>query len=161
MRPFRSLLIFLAVVFLGAALVSPWLYWLGQWAAVHSSYFTRLGTQPFHRYVNRSLLGLALIGLWPFLRSIGANSWAAVGLVRPDGNWRRLGAGFALGFASLACVAALAIIGGARTLKTGLSPATLLSKCSSAALSAGIVALLEELLFRGALFGALRKVHRW
>ena len=111
MRPLRSLLLYMAAILLGAALVAPWLYWLAQWAGSHSSIFTRLSTQPFHRYIDRALLGLALLGLWPFLRSIGVDSWAAVGLVKPSGNWGRLAAGFALGFASLAGVALLAFAG--------------------------------------------------
>ena len=161
MRPLLSLLLYLAVIFVGAALLSPWLYWLAHWAAGQTPLFARLSTQPFHRYVNRSLLGLAVLGLWPFLRSIGADSWSAVGLVNPGGNWRRVAAGFALGFASLACVVLLAVADGARTMKTDLTAPALFSKTFSASLSALVVALLEELLFRGALFGSLRRAHRW
>src|SRR5207244_2661448 len=76
-------------------------------------------------------------------------------------HWRRLAGGFVLGFASLACVALLAILSGARALNGDVSAATLLKKFGSAGLAAGVVAFLEELLFRGALFGALRKVHGW
>jgi membrane protease YdiL (CAAX protease family) len=161
MRPMRLLLLYLAVVFFGAALLAPWLYWLAQWAAGGSATLARISAQPFHRYVNRSLLGIAVVGLWPFLRGIGANSWRAVGLVKPAGNWGWLGGGFALGFASLACVALLAIAAGARTGKADFSALTWVKKFASAALSAGIVGFLEELLFRGALFGALRKAHAW
>jgi len=161
MRPLRSLLIYIGTIFLGAALLSPWVYRLAQWTAKVSPAFDRLGAQPFHRYVHRSMLGLALVGLWPFLRSIGVNSWPAVGLVKPAGQWRRLGIGFVLGFASLACVAVLALVGGARAFNGNITAASLSKEFVSAALTAGIVALLEELLFRGALFGALRKVHGW
>ena len=161
MRPLRLLLLYLAVVFLGAALLAPWLYWAAQWAAGESPRFTRISMQPFHRYVNRSLLGLALLALWPFLRSIGVRSWAATGLVKPSGNWRKLAIGFALGFASLAIVAGLAVVGGARAVRNDFQSSTLFFKIFSAALSAMVVAFLEELLFRGALFGALRKAHSW
>ena len=88
-------------------------------------------------------------------------SWPAVGLVKPSGNWRRLGIGFALGFTSLAIVACLAMTGGARVMKDNVSAAVLLSKMFSAGLTAIVVGFLEEVLFRGALFGALRKVHGW
>ena len=161
MRPLRFLLLYLAVIFLGAALLAPWLYWLAHAAAGHSPRFARLSAQPFHRYVNRSLLGLAVLGLWPFLRSIGADSWAAVGLVKPAGQGRRLMKGFAIGFASLAVVALLAVAAGARMWRTDYTAAALSTKVAGACLSALVVALLEELLFRGALFGALRKAHRW
>src|SRR5439155_9642250 len=120
---------------------------------------TWLGKQPFHRYVDRSLLGLAVAGLWPFLRSIGADSWAAVGLVKPTGHWHRLAGGFVLGFASLASVALLAIASGARALNGDISAAQLLKKFGSAGLAAGVVAFLEELLFVVALFGAFCNMH--
>jgi len=161
MRPMRSLFFYMGMIFLGAALLSPWVYWLAQWAAKLSPSFTRLGAQPFHRYVHRSMLGLALVGLWPFLRSIRANSWSAVGLTKPAGQWRRLGIGFLLGFASLACVALLAFAGGARAMSGNVSATSLSKEFVSAAFTAGVVACLEELLFRGALFGALRKAHGW
>lgn len=157
----RSLLVYLAVVFFGAALLSPWVYWLAQSGAGHSGVLARLSAQPFHRYVNRCLLALAIIGLSPFLKSLGANSWPAVGLVAPAGNGYRLAGGFALGFLSLASVALLAIIGGARSIKVDLSAVAFTSKLVSAGVSALVVGFLEELLFRGALFGALRKAHPW
>src|SRR5205814_4928060 len=69
MRPLRSLFLYVAAVFVGAALLAPWIYWLMQWAASQSSSFAGLSSQPFHRYVNRALLLLAIAGLWPFLRS--------------------------------------------------------------------------------------------
>ncbi len=107
------------------------------------------------------MLGLAVAGLWPLLRNISMDSWAAIGLVKPAGQWPRLAAGFGLGFASLAGVALLAILGGARTVSEEFSASVLLSKITSAGLTAAIVSVLEELLFRGAIFGALRKAHRW
>ena len=69
MRPVRSLLIYAGVVFLGGALLAPWLSWGVQSLAAHLPEFQKLADHPFHRYVNRALLGLALIGLWPLLRS--------------------------------------------------------------------------------------------
>jgi len=161
MRPVRSLVIYMVVIFLGGALLAPWLYWLIQWAAGHFSRFEHLAEQPFRRFLNRSLLALAVIGLWPFLRSVGANSWPAVGLVKPAGQWRHLAVGLALGFGSLAGVAVLAIVTDGRRLELDLPPAALLARFCKAGVSAVIVAVLEELLFRGALFGALRKTFHW
>lgn len=161
MRPLRSLLIYIAFIFIGAALLAPWVYWAAQWAGEHSTALKSLSAQPFHRYLNRCLLGLALLGMWPFLRSLGIDSWSAAGLPKISGQWRRLAGGFALGFASLAVVATLTLVTGARSFKADLSATGFLSKLLSATLSAAVVALLEELLFRGVLFGGLRKAHRW
>ena len=50
---------------------------------------------------------------------------------------------------------------GAREVNTSISAGRLVEKVSGAALTAGVVAVLEEILFRGAIFGALRKTFRW
>jgi membrane protease YdiL (CAAX protease family) len=157
MRPIRSLLIFVVVVFGGGALLAPWLYWLVQSVAPASG----LAHNPFHRYVNRALLILALLGIWPLLRSLGAKSWGDVGIINPRSEWSRLWAGFALGFGSLACVAAIVLIAHGRQFNDHLNAAQLSGKVAGAAATAIIVAVLEELLFRGAIFGALRKVWNW
>ena len=161
MRPLRALIIYVMVIFLGGALLAPWLYWLTQWAAGQLPVLERLAQQPFHRFLNRSLLGVAVIGLWPFLRSIGANSWAAVGLVKPAGQWKRLATGIVAGFGSLACVALVAIAADGRKLDLDFSTSDFVTRLCTAGLWAVTAATLEELLFRGALFGALRKTHHW
>ena len=155
MRPLRALIIYLAVVFVGGALLAPWLYWLAQAVA------PKLAQQPFHRYVNRSLIVLALAGLYPLLRSLGARTLAEVGLVKPAGHWRRLFAGLGLGFFSLALVAGLALLAGARTWPENLTVARVAAKVVSATLTAVVVAVMEEILFRGGIFGGLRRVLDW
>src|SRR5258708_24795282 len=136
MRPLRSLLFYLAVVFFGAALLSPWLYWLVEWAGAYSSIAQELSGAPFHRFVNRALLGLALVGLWPFLRSLGARSFGDVGLVKPAGQGWKMAGGLALGLGSLACVAVLAMAAGARSLNVDYNIAHLCPLKVSAGLSA-------------------------
>src|ERR1700722_13681301 len=117
MRPIRSLLIFLVVVFFGGALVAPCLFWVVQSVAPDS----HLAHNPFHRFVNRSLLALALIGIWPLLRSLGSTSWREIGLARPKGNWRLLLGGFALGFGSLACAALVILLAHVRQFNPALN----------------------------------------
>jgi membrane protease YdiL (CAAX protease family) len=150
--------IYIAVVFLGAALLAPWLYWLVQ-AVAHT--FPRLADQPFHRFVNRALLILALAGLWPLLRALGATSLREIGLARPTAHWRTLLRGFLLGCASLALVAAVTLVAGGRAFNRDNDPMRLAEKIAGAALSAVVVALLEETLFRGGIFGGLRRVFHW
>ena len=158
MRPLRTLVIYIAVVFVGGALLAPWLYWLAQHFAQE---FPKIAGSPFHRYVNRALLGFALIGLWPFFKNLGATSARDVGLVSPVGQGKKIGGGFLLGFFSLAALAGLAIAAGARRFNMDLSGAQLGEKIIGAALTAIIVAVLEEILFRGGLFGSLKKVFHW
>src|SRR2546427_11677954 len=97
MRPVKALGIYIIAVFVGGALLAPWLYWLTQSVAQG---FPHLANSPFHRFVNRSSLGLALIGLWPLLRNLGVASGRDIGLVGPARQWKKLGVGLALGFVS-------------------------------------------------------------
>lgn len=156
----RALLIFILVVFVGGALLAPWLYWLAQWAGAKLPALASFAEAPFHRFVSRSMQLIALAGLWPFLRSLGARSWADLGLTPPRGHGRRIRAGFILGFATLAVVVPVSLACGARQLHGGLA-GDWWGKLPAMALTAVVVALLEETVFRGALFGALRRAHGW
>ena len=158
MRPFRTLLIYTLAVFLGGALLAPWVYKLVQTLAPG----THAAQSPFHRYMDRCFLGLALVGIWPLLRGLGAtSSWREIGLVKLSGQGRRLFDGFAVGFGSLACVAIAALAAHGRVFNPNLTAARLGDKLAGAAGTAVVVSVLEELLFRGAIFGALRKIWDW
>ncbi len=157
MRIVRALLIYFVLVFLGGALLAPCLYWLVQAVAPHS----HLAESPFHRYVNRCLMGLAIIGIWPLFRSVGANSFKDVGLVKPSGHWGQLGKGFVLGLGSFAVVAGIAILGHGRQLNPEWSAQFTLKVARDTVAAMILVPLLEELLFRGGLMGALRKAGDW
>ncbi len=161
MRPIRSLLIYFAVVFLGGALLAPWLYDLTQWAAGHWPALSGLAAKPFHRFLDRSLLGLALLCLWPLMRSGGLRSWRELGFVPKGRPVRQMLGGFALGWASLATVALLAFACGAHAFVLTHSAAEVSRYLLGATLTAVLVATLEELVFRGALFGLLRQAMPW
>jgi membrane protease YdiL (CAAX protease family) len=159
-HPLGCIAIYLGGVFLGAGLAAPWLFQAVQWAATHSDHFVSLAQQPFHRYVNRCLLGLALIGLVPFFRALGVQSASQLGFVR-TGDWRlRLGQGFGLGFSSLAVLVLVMVWFGARELDLTHSPGAWWRYVRGSVLAAVLVAVLEEILFRGALFGSLKRVYR-
>lgn len=157
MKPFRALVIYLAVVFLGAAILAPWVYLGAQWLASHAPSFSGLARQPFHRYVNRCLYVVALAGLWPLLRALQIQSLREIGFSEPARNGRRLLAGFGLGFATLATAAFLALSNGAREAAGDLTLPLLAKLFFKAASSGLVVAFLEETLFRGVAFGGLRK----
>ena len=155
MNPVRALSVYLAAVFAGAATLAPWLYRAVQHLAPDSG----IAHQPFHRYVNRCLLAGALLGLHPLLRSLGIRSGSSLGWVTPTREGRRLGSGLALGFASLALAAAVPLIAGVRATVVDVSAGELIRHLLNASVSAALVAILEELLFRGAVFGSLRRLH--
>ena len=146
---------YLAAVFAGGAMLAPWLYRGVQQFAPDSG----IAHQPFHRYVNRCLLAGAILGLFPLIRSLGIRSWASLGWVVPIRESRRLATGLGLGFASLALAATVPLIAGIRAFHIEGATTELVRPLLNATLSAVVVAVLEELLFRGAVFGALRRVH--
>ena len=157
MRILRAFLVYLGVVFLGAALVAPWIYLGVQEAALtFPKQFSGLASQPFHRYVNRCLQGLAVIGIWPFLRALSIQSWKSIGLAPITGQARCLAWGYVLGFGTLAGVATAAGLAGARVVQQDLSLYRMLSVCGGALGSAVVVAFIEEVVFRGVIFGRLR-----
>ena len=158
MRSLLALAIYLVAVFVGGALLAPWLCWLAQHTAQN---FPKIAGAPFHRFVDRSILILALAGLWPLLRSLGAKSARDLGIVAPYGNFKKLFGGALLGFFSLAVVAGIATGFGGRAFSQNLTAHKIVAAIFSAIATAVIVATLEEILFRGGIFGGLRRVIYW
>jgi membrane protease YdiL (CAAX protease family) len=156
MRPVRAVAIYLIAVFVGGGLLAPWLYW-----AANGTEILQSNPQPFHRFVTRSFLLIALLGLWPLAYYCRLDTWRAVGLKRERGWLKELGKGFLLGFASLGVVAAGAVLAGNRILFFGHELSTIGSALAMAAGTAIVVSFFEELLFRGVVFGALRQVYHW
>jgi membrane protease YdiL (CAAX protease family) len=133
-----------AVVVLGS-LLAPWSFW-----AAHPY----LPAVPFRRVFDRALLVVALIGLWPLLRTLGLRSWGEFGYVRSVSWWRHTLTGFALGIGSLAIAGMLLLAQGSRTLGSpNAGPVRLFGF-----LMAGVaVAIIEETFFRGGLQAALQR----
>jgi uncharacterized protein len=155
-RPLLALAVFLVAVFVGGALLAPWLYDVLQTLAPG----TKLARTPFARIVNRALLLMALLGVPFYVRASGIRRWADVGFDPRRIRWRRIAAGFALGFCSLAAVCGVALAAGARTL-TPRTPGQLAAQLAGALATALFVAVIEELLFRGAIYGGLRRAMPW
>jgi hypothetical protein len=158
MRPLSALVIYIVLVFIGGALLAPWLWWLAQNGA---QTFPGIAAAPFHRFVDRSFLILALAGLWPLLRALGAKSARDLGIVPPYGQSKKLFGGLALGFFSLAIVAGLAVGFHDRVLVENLGAHKMVGTIFGAVATAAAVAALEEILFRGGIFGGLRKFIYW
>jgi len=155
-RPIVALALFLVAVFAGGALLAPWIHHALQALAPG----TKLARTPFARVVNRSLLLVALLGIPFYVRGSGIRRWADVGVDPRRLRWRRVAAGFALGFCSLAAVCGVALAAGARTLSPR-TPGQLAGQFAGALATALLVAVIEELLFRGAIFGGLRRALPW
>jgi membrane protease YdiL (CAAX protease family) len=158
MRPLSALAIYIVVVFIGGALLAPWLWSLAQ---ISAQDFPKIAGAPFHRFVDRSFLILALAGLWPLLRALGAKSAREIGVVPPYGQSKKLFGGLALGFFSLAVVAGMAVGFHDRVLAENVTAHKIVGTVFGAIATAAVVATLEEILFRGGIFGGLRKFIYW
>ncbi|HEX8394069.1 MAG TPA: CPBP family intramembrane glutamic endopeptidase [Longimicrobium sp.] len=159
-RPLAAMLLYLSFVFVGGALLAPWLYHAVQALARGIPALENVARTPFARYVNRALLLMALAGLPFFLRGAGIRRWRDVGVAPGFMVGRRFAAGFGLGFTSLAMVCLVALAAGGRALRP-TSAGDLAGQFLGALATALVVACMEELLFRGAFFGGLRRVVPW
>ncbi len=158
MRVITAWLVYLAVVVGGGALLAPGLYQAVQLVAAQTPAVRPLAEQPFHRYVNRALLGLALLGLWPLLRQRHFMTWRELGWAGEPHPGRRAGLGVVLGVAGLGLTGGLVLGVGARVWRpelSGFEPARIVVLAAGSALA---VAVIEETLFRGLLQGSLRRV---
>jgi uncharacterized protein len=159
MRSVGLLAGYLLAVFVGGALLAPWLYWgvgaaAGGWPLLHA-----LSDHPFHRFVHRSLLLMGVAGLWPLLWAAGMRSWGDVGVRWGREVKRRFGAGFATVAVVMGGMALLTLGAGVREWRSdGLESAV--NALMRAAMTGLTVGVLEELLFRGVLFGVLLKSLR-
>ena len=158
MRPLRALILYIAFVFLGGALLAPVLWQLAQFG---SHVFPRVAQAPFHRFMDRSFLILALTGLWPLLRALGATSFTEISLSTSGKPLRNLLGGLAVGFGSLTILAALVMVGGGRILNHDFTAHKIISTILGGLATAIMVGTLEEILFRGGIFGGLRRVLSW
>jgi membrane protease YdiL (CAAX protease family) len=158
MRPLRALGIYTLIVFLGGALIAPWLFRLVQ---ALSSTIPDLADEPFHRYVSTTILIGAVAGLWPLLRAMGATSFREIGLVNPIGHGKQFGTGLLVGFGSLAIIGSIVFLCGVREFDSRLTIGRFIQKLLGAMLAAVVVGIMEEALFRGGFFGGLRRVFRW
>ncbi|MCG3149243.1 MAG: hypothetical protein PCFJNLEI_02703 [Verrucomicrobiae bacterium] len=154
MRVARAIIVYAVAVVLLGALLAPWLFWLVQWLAANSDFFANWTRHPFKRIFNRSLLIVALAGLWPLLRSLGYRSWNEIGYPRRAGWWREFAAGLVLGVCSLSLAA---LVAGKALDWADFTPALVGKLCVTAL----VVAVIEETFFRGGLQGGLQRGMPW
>ena len=147
----RILLYFGAVILFGALLAPP-LYWAGQ-ALAGAGILRFLGETEFQKYFNRAMLVAAILLLWPTVRWLRVRGWRELGLDPDTRWWRHLLAGFAMAALVVAAMAAFYI--GFEVYHWKKRPPW--ERIPPLLLSAIAVGLLEEALFRGAIFGLLRR----
>ena len=140
-----------AVVLLGAVLAPP-LYWAGQ-AVAARGVMAFLAETDFQKFFNRAVLIAALVLLWPTIRWLRIGGWRDFGL-QPDPRWKQHAlVGFIIAGLFVALMSGGYIAGEIYRWKSTL-PWGALPKLM---LSAVVVAVLEEALFRGAILGLFRR----
>jgi membrane protease YdiL (CAAX protease family) len=148
----RILVYFIAVIVLGALLAPP-LYWLGQ-AVAARGVMTFLSETPFQKFFNRAVLIAAILLIWPMTRWLRIGGWRELGLDPDPQWWRRLLVGFTIAGCIVATMAVVYVGFGIYHWK---DPLPKLGVVPALLISAICVAVLEEALFRGAIFGLFRR----
>jgi membrane protease YdiL (CAAX protease family) len=169
-RSHFQILLFLAAILVLGAVLAPALYWGGKWLAGLVVSFKqtetpvlgwighKLAAHQFDSYYNRAFLIAALGLLWPFLKWMRL-SGDSLGLEPNPRRWRDSLQGFVLTAGTLALLTAGLVGLGAYIMEERIKWGNLLPR---AILSAVVVALLEEWLFRRVFLGvALRASRPW
>ncbi|HEX7861916.1 MAG TPA: CPBP family intramembrane glutamic endopeptidase [Verrucomicrobiae bacterium] len=154
--PVAVILGYLIFVFLGGALAAPRFHAAAQFLESISYRFSFLADRAFHHFVMGSLILLAVVALPWLVKNLGLNSSSVLRL-----DWRRRHCGdsllaFGWSFVAVALLACVLITFEARTFQTNHLAERWIRQLRNACLFALIIGILAELIFRGALFGALR-----
>ncbi|MEA3188004.1 MAG: protease family protein [Chthoniobacter sp.] len=152
----KIFLYLLGTVFVGA-LLAPLLFWIAQSLGSHlenARLVALLTETDFQRFFNRAVLVAAFALLWPLVRALRIrNLGEDIGLRRERRPWRRLGTGFAIAMASLALLGTCLIACEIYYIKGNIP----WSRIAWLPLTAFTVAIIEEVLFRGAIQGVVQR----
>lgn len=157
MRASRAIGVYVAAVILLGALLAPWLFWATQQLAPDVALLRGFAAYPFHRFFDRSVMIVALVGIWPLLHVLGFRSWSGLGYLRARGWSRHLLAGWALGAGSLALLIMITVAWGSHTVHLDKSGGQITAAACRYFFVGVLVAVIEETLFRGVLQGALQR----
>ena len=152
MKELGKIIFYLIASVLLGTLLAPPLYWGGQWLAGHGVLPWLAGT-PFRKFFNRGILVAAVVLIWPVVRWLRVPGVRGLGLNPNPRFGRDLATGFALSCLTMAALGAVLVALHVAGLR-GHIPWNGLGKV---AISAVVVAFLEEWLFRGAILGLLQR----
>jgi len=152
-RPLTALALLLALPFVAGLLLTPWLYRLCQMAAEGSAFHQ----WRFEQVATRSIQLVALMALVPLMRLAGFRQLKQLGWVDNAGAWTWLGRGLLAGLVTMALGYAAGWLGGAFVLRSHVT-AIRFAGWAAQFLGVGLlVAVFEETMFRGFVYGALRQ----
>ena len=155
LKELKALSVYVLGVIFGGALGAPWLYHITQYLLRFEffSWFLWLHVFAFEKYFNRAVLVLALLGIRPLLKRLKIAGWADLGLQKNPRFWHDAFLGVCL---ALLGVGSFALLLHALQWRIWQHSPDV-SQLGLALGTAIVVSFLEELLFRGLLFGVLRR----
>ena len=148
LHPLAKILLYLAVVILAAALLSPPIFWLLD------------GTInfPFYRYFSRTAQITAIVLLVPLLFWLNIRKVSEIGLEKNSRGWRDAVVGLGLGWVPVALLGAGYLWWGVFRFNADIEGVKIFRIAGTAV----VVAVVEEFLFRGVALGlAARSFGRW
>ena len=148
---------YFAAIILFGVLTAPLLFWAAQWLAAQGI-LPVLATFDFESFFHRALLLGALLFLWPFLRWLRVKGARDLGLA-PNQRWLRdLAIGCLLSALPVLLCEIVLVQSGVYSMRDGWTWEAL----GKVTLTAAVVPLIEEALFRGLFLGVLlRGLQRW
>ena len=157
MKDAARLLGYFAAIILFGVLTAPLLYWAAQWLAAQGV-LPVLATFDFESFFHRALLLGALLFLWPFLRWLRVSGAPDLGLT-PNQHWLRdLAIGFLLSALPVLLCEIVLVQSGVYSTRDNSDWEAI----GKVMLTAAVVPLIEESLFRGLFLGVLlRGLRRW
>ncbi len=142
------LLAYPVAVVLLACVMSPPLFWVGNFLA-EAGILTIVEGFPFHRYFSRSVQISALLLLWPAFRWVGIRRISVLG-IEPNRLWRRdLSVGFLIALLPVVALGAGYFFYGVYAMRPDWEGAKLLRVAGTAC----AVSVIEEFLFRCVFLG--------
>ncbi len=158
-RSLGKIFLYLLLVLIGGALAAPIAWHLIQMLPpdLLGGLIGKLQGMPFHRYLSRSLQVAAILLLLPLLRSLRVRSLGELGLYGSTRPMRDLGIGILAGLFCIILLDTASLWSGAFTPFPWWRLA-LFGSFFRLLLTAVVVAILEEFLFRGILLGFFRQV---
>ncbi len=150
----------LAGALLVGAVLAPYI-WGGlvaagrRWALLSS-----LRDLEFEKVARRTVLIVLLMLVLPAVRLSGLNSWKRLGLGRVTGMHAMTLGGVVAGVLSMGSLLAAGLLSGCYRWDGPETAAILVGRITAFAAGAAVVAVLEEVVFRGVLFGLLRRHMR-
>ena len=152
----RAVLYFLAAITAGL-LIAPPVFNLVTWLGREFQWLAGLRETAFEKLLNRCVILCVMLALYPAIRITGLNSWKALGLSRDDRGLRLFWIGWIIGTVSMVGLMLTGWASGAMYYLPGRVDWSLAGKVVSYMFGAVVVGVVEEILFRGAALGMLRR----